>query len=404
MNSHHPHAKRPQTSVRTSSGIVHDRVIRYSAMLLTVLLCACSSQSWRSSSGMWSDPKSGKVANPAAQGSNTVGRTTSLDTPAGSAAANSTDFSANRAQADQAVGAGGNTQDGAMGANSQGGSEMPEEAGMGGRTADEMAAAEAARNQAAGAEDLSGLNKWGDAAEDHGSAARSGSGDTFTAALPPDDSATTGAGGAEMQGIPGEAQWQAEEASAGSEGTAGNEAESATSLSAEGTAQAEQTPQDEVVVGMVDTPGNKATSTEVVIPQTLGGLLPLTVGVEGEGEFDFDQAVLRNHVKSALDELATKLKDAQYDRLEIVGHTDRIGAEDYNQYLSERRAWAVARYLVQQGVPANKLAVEGRGMHEPMTARADCMGLDRDQTITCLQRDRRVVISASIRKVDVNVH
>ena len=164
------------------------------------------------------------------------------------------------------------------------------------------------------------------------------------------------------------------------------------------------TQQQEVIVGMVEAPGRKATPTETVIPQTLGGILPLTLGVEGEGEFDFDRAVLREQVKSVLDEVAARLRDAEYDRLEIVGHADRVGTETYNQYLSERRAWAVARYLVQQGVPVTKLVVEGRGMHEPLSSVEDCTGLGREETIECLQRDRRVVISASIRRVDVNVH
>jgi OOP family OmpA-OmpF porin len=159
-----------------------------------------------------------------------------------------------------------------------------------------------------------------------------------------------------------------------------------------------------VIVGLVEAPGKKATPTETVIPQTLGGLLPLTLGVEGEGEFDFDKAVLREQVRVVLDEVAGKLKSAEYDRLEIVGHTDRIGTEVYNQYLSERRAWAVARYLIQQGVPVTKVAVEGRGMHEPITAANACAGLTREATIACLQDDRRVVISASIRRVDVDVH
>jgi OOP family OmpA-OmpF porin len=155
---------------------------------------------------------------------------------------------------------------------------------------------------------------------------------------------------------------------------------------------------------MVDAPGKKATSTEIVIPQTLGGMLPLTLGVEGEGEFDFDRAVLRDQVKGVLDELTAKLKEAEYDRLEIVGHTDRIGTEQYNQYLSERRAWAVARYLVKQGVPVTKLSVLGRGMHEPVSTPNECSSnLTREQMISCLQKDRRVVISASIRKATVDV-
>lgn len=163
-------------------------------------------------------------------------------------------------------------------------------------------------------------------------------------------------------------------------------------------------PQTEVIVGLVEAPGKKATSTEQVIPQTLGGMLPMTVGVDGEGEFDFDKAILRQHVKGLLDGLAFKLKEADYDRLEIVGHTDRIGTDDYNQYLSERRAWAVARYLVKQGVPVTKMRVEGKGMNEPVTHSNECAALSRDELITCLQKDRRVVISASIRKTDVDVH
>jgi len=163
--------------------------------------------------------------------------------------------------------------------------------------------------------------------------------------------------------------------------------------------------QEPLIVGVVEAPGKKATRSEEVIPLTLGGLLPMTLGVDGQGEFDFDRAVLREQVKELLDMLVSRLKGAEYDRIEIVGHTDRIGAEDYNQYLSERRAWAVARYLAKQGVPVTKMQVEGRGMQEPVTGAHECdaKDIDRDQLITCLQKDRRVVISASIRKVDVNV-
>jgi outer membrane protein OmpA-like peptidoglycan-associated protein len=158
------------------------------------------------------------------------------------------------------------------------------------------------------------------------------------------------------------------------------------------------------LAGVVEAPGKKVTSVEEVIPQRLGGLLPMTLGVEGEGEFDFDRAVLRQEVKSRLDTLADKLKGAEYDRLEIVGHTDRIGTVDYNQYLSERRAWAVARYLVAQGVPLTKMRVEGHGMKEPLTRPDECPFDSREQLIPCMQKDRRVEISASIRRTDVEIH
>jgi outer membrane protein OmpA-like peptidoglycan-associated protein len=161
--------------------------------------------------------------------------------------------------------------------------------------------------------------------------------------------------------------------------------------------------QEAMVVGMVDAPGSRVRIDEEVTPQTLGGMLPLAVGVDEEGHFDFDQAVLRPEVKSVLDELAVRLRDAEWDRLDILGYTDRIGTDDYNQQLSERRAWAVARYLVAQGVPVNKMRVEGRGERASQVAQSECHDLERAELIACLQKDRRVEIEASIRKTEAKI-
>ena len=158
-----------------------------------------------------------------------------------------------------------------------------------------------------------------------------------------------------------------------------------------------------MIVGMVDAPGGRARVDEDVTPQTLGGMLPMVVGVDEQGQFDFDKALLRPDVKAVLDELASKLKDAEYDRLDIIGYTDRIGTHEYNQQLSERRAWAVARYLMQEGVPLVKIRVEGRGERESTLAITECADLPREDTIACLQRDRRVQIEASIRKTRVKI-
>jgi outer membrane protein OmpA-like peptidoglycan-associated protein len=161
--------------------------------------------------------------------------------------------------------------------------------------------------------------------------------------------------------------------------------------------------QEAMVVGMVDAPGSRVRIDEEVTPQTLGGMLPLTVGVDEEGHFDFDQAVLRPEVKSVLDELVVRLGDAEWDRLDIMGYTDRIGTDDYNQQLSERRAWAVARYLVAQGIPVTKMRVEGRGERSSQVAQGECHDLERGELIACLQKDRRVEIEASIRKTEAKI-
>jgi outer membrane protein OmpA-like peptidoglycan-associated protein len=148
----------------------------------------------------------------------------------------------------------------------------------------------------------------------------------------------------------------------------------------------------------VTSPSSGVTVDEDREPQTLGGALPLVIGVNEEGRFDFDEYTLRPEVQSILDDLAEKLKGANYDRLDIAGYTDRIGGVDYNQRLSELRAYTVARYLTSKGVPENKIHYAGRGSQNPLTPPGECVGLDRDSLIPCLQRDRRVEIEASIHR------
>ncbi len=52
--------------------------------------------------------------------------------------------------------------------------------------------------------------------------------------------------------------------------------------------------------------------------------------------------------------------------LTVVGHTDSVGPEDFNQQLSEDRAQSVANWLVERGIDAARLTVEGRGESEPI--------------------------------------
>ena len=156
-------------------------------------------------------------------------------------------------------------------------------------------------------------------------------------------------------------------------------------------------------IAAVDVPGGRVEVNEEYQPLTLGGALPVVLGVNEEGRFDFDQYALRDEVKAILDGLAEILKTAEYDRLEIFGYTDRIGTIDYNQRLSELRAYAVAQYLIHRGVPEHKIRYEGRGDKDPLTEADECRGLAREDLITCLQRDRRVEIEASIHRKHATV-
>jgi len=156
-------------------------------------------------------------------------------------------------------------------------------------------------------------------------------------------------------------------------------------------------------IAAVEVANGKVEVNEEYQPLTLGGALPVVLGVNEEGRFDFDQYALREEVKAILNGLAETLKTAEYDRLEIFGYADRIGAVDYNRRLSELRAYAVAQYLMRKGVPEHKIRYEGRGDKNPLTQVDECQGLSREELITCLQKDRRVEIEASIHRKHATV-
>jgi outer membrane protein OmpA-like peptidoglycan-associated protein len=155
--------------------------------------------------------------------------------------------------------------------------------------------------------------------------------------------------------------------------------------------------------GRVETAANRVLIDQDERLQTLDGMLPMALNMDEQGLFDFDRYQLRDDVKRSLDDLAEKLKSAAYDKLHILGFTDRIGTEEYNRRLSEKRAWAVAGYLMNKGVPPHKLRVVGRGEEDSVVGVEQCDGLSREEMIECLQKDRRVEIAATVKEYQLDV-
>jgi len=109
--------------------------------------------------------------------------------------------------------------------------------------------------------------------------------------------------------------------------------------------------------------------------------------------FDFDKAVLRPDGKAAIDsEIIAKLAGVQKLELVLVtGHTDRIGSQQYNQKLSERRADAVRDYLVSKGVPRDRIETLGMGKTQPVPG-VVCDQKNFKALVACLQPNRRVEV------------
>lgn len=82
--------------------------------------------------------------------------------------------------------------------------------------------------------------------------------------------------------------------------------------------------------------------------------------------FGFDSYALTAASKTNLLEMANILNKYQETEVEIDGHTDSKGAENYNQNLSEQRAAAVADYLASKGVSRTRFTVKGYGEDSPV--------------------------------------
>lgn len=110
--------------------------------------------------------------------------------------------------------------------------------------------------------------------------------------------------------------------------------------------------------------------------------------------FAFNKADLLPGGKEKLDQLANDAQGANVDKIVLAGYADRIGSEEYNRDLSERRAQAVGDYLASKGVDQSRIQVEGRGEENPVTGdTCTRMGPEKasnKKLVSCLQPDRRV--------------
>ncbi|MCQ4034434.1 OmpA family protein [Kaistella montana] len=82
--------------------------------------------------------------------------------------------------------------------------------------------------------------------------------------------------------------------------------------------------------------------------------------------FGFDSSNLTSVAMANLDKLAEVLKNNPDTNINIYGHTDSKGTDQYNLSLSDRRAAAVKTYLVSKGIAASRMLTMGVGEKEPI--------------------------------------
>ncbi len=83
--------------------------------------------------------------------------------------------------------------------------------------------------------------------------------------------------------------------------------------------------------------------------------------------FDFDKSDLKDESRVDLDRAVALMSHNPNMRVEVAGHTDNVGARDYNLKLSQDRANAVKQYIVSHGIDSSRITARGYGMEAPIT-------------------------------------
>ena len=108
--------------------------------------------------------------------------------------------------------------------------------------------------------------------------------------------------------------------------------------------------------------------------------------IVADKHFDFDKAILKGDL-SKLKIIASRLKENPSLMLDVVGHTDSKGSVKYNQALGQKRANAVKRWFVSQGIESKRILTSSRGELEPVAT---------NKTKAGRAENRRAVITINV--------
>jgi outer membrane protein OmpA-like peptidoglycan-associated protein len=110
----------------------------------------------------------------------------------------------------------------------------------------------------------------------------------------------------------------------------------------------------------------------------------ITLNMPGNITFQTDSADLRGDFFDVLNSVTLVLKEYDKTLVEVAGHTDSTGSDEYNKALSERRATSVAQYLSSRGINQQRIMTVGAGESYPVAS---------NDTTEGRQLNRRVELS-----------
>ncbi|WP_068314004.1 OmpA family protein [Polycladidibacter hongkongensis] len=97
--------------------------------------------------------------------------------------------------------------------------------------------------------------------------------------------------------------------------------------------------------------------------------------------FATNQTALSPRAMQVLTSVAVVAKEYTQTRLNVYGHTDNVGSAQYNMQLSQQRAQIVGSYLINQGIPAQRIAAFGYGLSQPIASNASEAGRAQNRRV-----------------------
>ncbi|MBL93430.1 MAG: hypothetical protein CMH56_16640 [Myxococcales bacterium] len=98
--------------------------------------------------------------------------------------------------------------------------------------------------------------------------------------------------------------------------------------------------------------------------------------------FEFNKSRLLKAASFILDDVVDViLSNPSIGQILIEGHTDNVGAEEYNLELSQKRAAAVRDYLIEAGIPAQQLGAKGYGSSKPVSSNDSASGRAKNRRV-----------------------
>ncbi|MCE5273681.1 MAG: OmpA family protein [Syntrophaceae bacterium] len=94
----------------------------------------------------------------------------------------------------------------------------------------------------------------------------------------------------------------------------------------------------------------------------------IILNMPGNVTFQTNSSDISSNFYEVLNSVVLVLKEYNKTLIDVYGHTDSVGSDEYNQALSERRAASVGQYLVSNGIDQRRLSTQGFGKTRPIAS------------------------------------